>query len=158
MNKDGIALQDSEQKKAGSIQDFAKDEISKWLKSLISVIKKNPVRNVLVLGITVYVMFFLAQMILQSLGIVTCLGFILSCLYGLSKAIEKPGLPFFWCVGFYIAATVSDLIWRQVVPQVISIGQQPILPSILSLFVLLYVVVVLKDKADGFKRMGHQNG
>ena len=121
--------------------------IESWFSSLIEKIFENPIRNIIILIVSGYIIYAMGDVIFDSYGIIPLLGYIFSCLYGISKIVDDPRRTVAWGVGYFIGALAFKMIPEFIFPQLDSMTWV----SVISILVILYVIVQFYLKAQDLK-------
>lgn len=116
-------------------------------KNFVKKISENPMRNILVLIVSGYIMFAFAQYFYQYFSILTLITYIFFCLKGVTKIINDPRRTVVWAVGFVIGATAVKMISENFIP---TINFKDI-ASIISLMITVYVILALYLKSRELK-------
>ena len=106
------------------------EAIGEWLSSLYKKIIENPIRNLILLVVSIFIIFYMGQALYNSFGIITLIGYIFACIYGITKIVDNPERVLVWGVGFLIGADTA---------------------SIIGCLVILYVVIALYIKSRELK-------
>ncbi|NJL43718.1 MAG: hypothetical protein HC945_00085 [Nitrosarchaeum sp.] len=126
-----------------SILRILDKEFNKFIEKLL----ENPIRNILVLIVSGYIMFAFAQYFYQYLSIITLVTYVLFCLKGITKIIDDPRRTVVWAVGFVIGATAVKMIFENLLP---TINFKDI-ASIISVLVIGYVILAFYLKSKELK-------
>lgn len=118
-----------------------------WLEDVWHKLKKDPIQSIISLFLCVFLVPVLSKVIIQSFGVLTFIGYIFACIYGLTKLIDDPRRSIVWSIGFIVCATAVKLIFDSVIP--IAKGKDMV--SIFSALVMLYVIGALYFKGKELK-------
>ena len=118
-----------------------------WFNRFIDSILKDPIRNIFILIISIIVIWVLGKTLYDSFGIITALGCLFACTYGITKIIDKPERAVIWAVGYIIGALILPIVLDSIAP----IMNQRDWSSLISIFVIGFVILMLYLKARELK-------
>ena len=125
-----------------------KPKIRKWWKSVKTKLKKNPLKGSSFLIISLIIIFYMGKIIYDFLGLITLAGYVLTCLIGIPKLIEKPIRTVVWGFSYFLAAVAVGLFIKYLIPMIES---KSITASI-SLVVALMTTVFVYIKARQWRK------
>ncbi len=126
---------------------YERRDIGEWFGELFEKILENPVRNIIILIVSGYIIYAMGEVIFESYGLITLLGYIFSCLYGISKIVDDPRRTVAWGVGYFIGAMAFKMIPEFIFPELKSVTWV----STISILVILYVIIQFYLKARKLK-------
>ena len=121
--------------------------IEKWLSSLFKELSRDPIRNILILVVSLIIVFYMGVALYDAFGLLTVVSYILFCIYGLTRIIRKPERTLFWAVGFMIGAVASNMFFENFMPTIKG-GDAT---SIYSALIILLVIVMFYFKSRELK-------
>lgn len=119
-----------------------------WLDSIFNKILDNPIRNIIILIVVLIVIYYLGVEIYEAFGIITAVGYVFACIYGLARIIDKPNRALVWAVGYMIGAIIIPIGLESVLP----ILNQRDWSSLIALIVIGIVLLMLYLKARELKK------
>ena len=123
--------------------------VRKWLLSLLDKIAENPVRNLFILLLSIFFILVLGWALMESFGVITFIGYLMICLFGLTKIIDSPQRAFYWFAGSILGAISILLAIDLFLPTL----QKRDAASIVSLMVIIAIIGYLFIKSTQFKKM-----
>jgi hypothetical protein len=118
-----------------------------WSKSIISKIWENPIRNIFILIIILIIIFYLGIALFEAFGIITAIGYLFACIYGLVKIIDKPDRAVVWFGGYIIGALIGPILLESALP----ILKQGDWSSVIAIGVIGIVVLMLYLRSKELK-------
>jgi len=121
--------------------------IEKWLSSLFKELSRDPIRNILILVISLIIVFYMGIALYDAFGLLTVVSYILFCIYGLTRIIRKPERTLIWAVGFMVGAVASNMFFENFIPTIKG-GDAT---SIYSALIILLVIFMFYFKSRELK-------
>jgi len=118
-----------------------------WIHSIVEKIAENPIRNIIVLFVSLACAYAIGQWLFAAYGIITLLGYVSSYVEGITRTVDEPRLAIVWGVGFGIGEVVSELIATSIIPTI----KQGTAASIIAALFIIYVVASLYMRAEELK-------
>ena len=89
----------------------------------------------------------MAKVLYNSYGFLALIGYIFACLYGATKIIDEPRRSLMWGVGYFFAATTTNIFFEMFVPEI----KGETATSSLAAIVILYVIAIIWFKSRELK-------
>ena len=131
----------------GLIKDVVLSLIKNWFEELIDKILEDPIRNSIVLFVSIAIMYAFAQHFFEYFSIMTLIGYIFLCLKGITRIIDDPRRTITWAVGIVIGAIASQMIFENLIPAL----KFRDLASIISAIFIAYVIISFFIKSEELK-------
>ena len=125
---------------------FSKN-MEKWFKSVLKKIIENPIQNIFIFIVTIVIIYLLGVTLYNEFGIITAIGYIFACIYGITKIIDKLERAIIWAVGYIIGAIVIPLALENIIP----IMKKADWASLIAILVMVYVIFMLYMKSRELK-------
>ena len=119
-----------------------------WSESIIKRILDNPIQNIFILIVVLIIIYVLGIAIFEAFGIITAVGYVFACIYGLARIIDKPNRALVWAVGYIIGALIIPIALESILP----ILNQRDWSSLIAIIVIGIVLLMLYLKARELKK------
>lgn len=121
--------------------------IINWRKKLIKKIKKDPIRNILIILIAPILIYFVAHL-LFDFSIIASVVYILVCIYAFTSILENPTKVITWGAGYLIGTIAIGLIFSKLIP-ILSKNDWT---SIFSGIILICIIITILAKSHHIKK------
>lgn len=118
-----------------------------WSDSVIRKIKQNPIRNIFILFVLLIIVIYLGYALFEAFGILSAIGYVFACIYGINKLIDKPDRAVVWFVGYLVSALIGPILLESALPILNQGGWS----SVIALAVIGFVIYLLYLRAKELK-------
>ena len=114
---------------------------------MVDKILENPLKNILILIVSGYIVYAMGEYLFSSFGLLTLLGYIFVCIKGITKIVDKLDITVVWGVGFAIGAVSIKMISEYLIPAYNGNN----IVSLVSVVIIGYVILSFYLKSRELK-------
>lgn len=92
--------------------------IEDWFENFFEKLKEKPIPNLFIFFVSIIIIYALGATLYNAFGLITAIGYIFACTYGITEIIDKPERAVVWAVGYIIGALIMPFILESLVPQI----------------------------------------
>lgn len=128
------------------LMDLILESIINYFYKLWEKISENPLKNLLIIVISILLIRAMAEAIIPF-GIFPTIAYVITCIYGFTKIVDDYIRPIAWGLGFVIGTQATNLVVNSLIPQL----TEGTAVSFISAMFILYVIIIIYFKARELK-------
>jgi len=105
----------------------------------------NPIQNIFILIVVLIIVYYMGVALFEAFGIITAIGYVFACIYGLAKIIDKPDRAVVWAVGYIIGALILPIALESMVPILNKADWSSLIAVVVVGFVLLMLYLRARE-------------
>lgn len=122
--------------------------IINWRRHLLKKIRKDPIKNILIVLIAPLMIYFVAK-ILFEFSIVASTGYVLVCIYAFTNILDDPTKVITWGAGYLMGTIAAGLVFSKLIP-VLSKNDWT---SLFAGIVLIYIIITIWAKSKQIRKI-----